>query len=250
MRGDGLRLALGTLTVLRVHPRGLVDRAVGGAAMVWAPAVAALLAAPVAGTAWVLGLVTAAPWPTAAVTLSVLALLTRGIHLDGLADVADGLGAGRRGGSPLEVMRRGDVGPFGVVALALVLLVQAAALSSVLAGGPARAAGVLLVALVSSRAVLVAACWRGLPAARPDGLGAAVAATQPGRRVVLVLLAVWLLAAVVVPSWPAGLLPLAWLPSVELLRRSRARLGGVTGDVLGGCVEVTLATSLLLLSLA
>ena len=45
------------------------------------------------------------------------ALLTRGLHLDGLADTVDALGSYRRGDAALDIMKKPDIGPFGVVAL-------------------------------------------------------------------------------------------------------------------------------------
>ena len=71
-------------------------------------------------------------WPpllAGLVVVAVLALGTRALHLDGLADTVDGLGSGRDRERSLEIMRRGDVGPMGVIALLLVLGGQAAAAS-------------------------------------------------------------------------------------------------------------------------
>ena len=111
----------------------------------------------------------------AAVALAVLVLATRAMHLDGLADTADGLSAGYDRERALEVMRRGDIGPSGVAAVTLVLLVDVAALASLL---PSLRGGVLAaVALLSSRQLLAWACARGVPSARADGLGATVAGT-------------------------------------------------------------------------
>src|SRR5699024_4511702 len=105
-----------------------------------------------------------------------IALLTTGnraMHMDGLADTVDGLTASYGRERALEVMRASDVGPAGVVALVLVLLTQATALAAV----AVRPYGWLLVGLsvCGSRAALSISCRRGVPSARPDGLGNAVA---------------------------------------------------------------------------
>ena len=63
----------------------------------------------------------------------MLALLTRGLHLDGLADTADGLGPLRDRERALQVMHQSDVGPFGVVTLVLTLLLQVACAAALLA---------------------------------------------------------------------------------------------------------------------
>jgi adenosylcobinamide-GDP ribazoletransferase len=105
--------------------------------MALAPAVGALLGAVLA--AILLGATGAgAPALVAgAVTVAAGALFTRGLHLDGLADTIDALGSYRSGPAALEIMKKPDVGPFGVAALVLVLLIQAGALAAL----PARPAG-------------------------------------------------------------------------------------------------------------
>ncbi len=60
----------------------------------------------------------------------VIAVLTGGLHLDGLADTADGLGSRRPAADALAIMRRSDIGPMGVGALVLVLLVQVTAVAA------------------------------------------------------------------------------------------------------------------------
>ncbi|PZG04187.1 adenosylcobinamide-GDP ribazoletransferase [Nonomuraea aridisoli] len=162
---DGLRFAVGTLTVFPVHVER-VDRKVAGSAMALAPAVGVVLGV-------VAGLPLLLPGPPllgAALGLGLLALLTRGLHLDGLADLADGLGSGKPSGQALDIMKKSDIGPFGVMALVFTLLVQAVALAD--AGFAA-----LVTACVAGRLALTWACRSGVPAARPDGLGAMVAGT-------------------------------------------------------------------------
>jgi adenosylcobinamide-GDP ribazoletransferase len=257
---DALRLALGTLTVVPVRPPGHVDRGTGGRAMVLAPVVGLLLGVPVVVALGLLDAGSQGLPPLLAATLGVagLAVLTRGIHLDGLADTADGLGSGRRAREALDIMRKSDVGPFGVATLVLTLLLQVSALAGAFSRGTGPAA--LVVALVVSRLALPIACSRGIPAARADGLGQGVAGAVSRRGLLLaavlagasvpvflgvdavltdpgpVLGARWLLLTGVAP------LLVAWL----LCRRCVHRLGGVTGDVLGACVEVTFAASLVL----
>jgi adenosylcobinamide-GDP ribazoletransferase len=194
----------------------------------------------------------------ATLVVGLLALLTRGMHLDGLADTADGLGSGRPAAAALEVMRRGDVGPFGVVTLMLVLLVQVLALGTLAERGLGVAG--LCLALVVSRLALAVACSRGVPTARPDGLGHVVAGTVgPARLAASAALALVTLAALSLLSpgldafGPAVLLRAAGASAVALgaaallVRRAVRRLGGVTGDVLGAAVEVTFTAALVVL---
>lgn len=243
---NAVRLAVGTLTVLPVRaPR--VDRRTAGRAMVLAPLVG--LGLGLVGCLPLL-LLTGTPLLAAALAVGTLALLTRGLHLDGLADTADGLGSGRRGPEALAVMRKGDVGPFGVATLVLVLLVQVAALGHLTAAG-AGAPG-LVAAAVVSRLALPLACLRGVRPARAEGLGAAVAGSvsRPSSGIALVLAAVPLTALGVATDGTVGWAVLGLVAGAALGRRAVRRLGGITGDVLGAVVEATFTASLVALAAA
>lgn len=171
---DGVRLAIGTLSVFTVRP-GVVDRRAGGIAMTVAPFVGALIGA-VAGAVLTVALwLEITPLLASVLAMATVALLTRGLHLDGLADLADGLGSGRPAEQALDIMKRSDIGPFGVVTLIFTLLAQVAALSQVSAAGAGPTA--LFTACVAGRLALTWACRAGVPSARPGGLGAMVAGT-------------------------------------------------------------------------
>ncbi|RIV38479.1 adenosylcobinamide-GDP ribazoletransferase [Micromonospora radicis] len=246
--GDGARLALTTLTIAPVRA-GRVDRATAGTAMALAPAVGALLGVLTAGVLLLLDPLTA-PLVAAGVAVAVCALLTRGLHLDGLADTVDALGSYRRGPAALEIMRKPDVGPFGVVALVLVLLVQAAALAELAGRDRAATLVAVVTATAAGRLGVTLACRRGVPAARPEGLGALVAGTVGPLALAVGTGAVALLAVAAVPgrAWQGPLAVLAALAvSAGLLRHVVRRLGGITGDVLGATVE--LVTTLVYLGL-
>lgn len=251
-----LRLAVGLLTVIPVGDVGDVDRRIAGRAMLWAPAVGLMLGGIGAVIVWaVRALVptTLGPFLASVLAIGALAYLTRALHLDGLADTADALGSGRRGDAALEIARRGDVGPFGVVALVLVLLVQVAALA--VASDAGWGALSLVVAVVTGRLAAVVACTRGIPAARPEGLGALVAGTVP-RAVALAWVVIALGVAAAAGAWLTGV---AWAPvlavvaglalGLSIVVRSVGRLGGINGDVLGAVIEVSATTALVILAL-
>ena len=242
--GAGLRLAVTTLTVLPIRG-GRVDRRAAAVAMSVAPAVGAVLGLVLAGLLWALREAHAPDLLAAAVTVAAGTLLTRGIHLDGLADTVDALGSYRRGEAALEIMKKPDIGPFGVAAVALSLLIQAAALTT---AGP----GAVVAAWTAGRLGLPVACRRGVPAARSQGLGALVAGTVPVPVAVLVAAAVLGAAAAAVPDrpWQGPLAVAASLAAVlALLRHAVRRFGGVTGDVLGAVVELGTTVALIVLSL-
>lgn len=240
---DSVRLAVGTLTVV---PTGAIEVTprIARNAMLLAP-LAVLPLAAVAVGAGRLG--TLAGWPALVnglLVIAALALGTRALHLDGLADTVDGLGSGRPADRALDIMRRGDVGPMGVVALLLVLGLQAVAVGALLARGDWLLPGILI---CGSRLALVVSCALGVPAARPDGLGSAVAGTVPRLAGVLAWLVLGAVLALVVRPWWAGvLLAVAGLAtSVLLTAYVVRRLGGITGDTLGFAIELTLTVLLL-----
>jgi adenosylcobinamide-GDP ribazoletransferase len=237
----GLRLAVTTFTVLPVRS-GRVDRSAAATAVALAPVIGAVLGA-LLGVA-LLGLAAAAapPLVAGAVVVGLAGLLTRGLHLDGLADTVDALGSYRTGDAALQVMKKPDVGPFGVAALVLVLLIQAAALSALTARTWPAVLAAVVTATAAGRLAVTWACRPGVPAARAQGLGALVAGT------VGVPVPVVLTCAVVIAGWPAvpgrpwqG--PAAVLSALAvtqlLLRHTVRRFGGITGDVLGAAVEIT-----------
>jgi adenosylcobinamide-GDP ribazoletransferase len=214
--------------------------------MTVAPLVGAGLGALLAGLLLVL---TAAGTPSlvaGGVAVTAGALLTRGLHLDGLADTVDALGSYRSGAGALEIMKKPDIGAFGVAAIALTLLIQAAALATLGAGLATVAA------YAAGRLGVPLACRRGTPAARPEGLGALVAGTVPTTVVVAAVAAVMTGAVWAVPGrpWQGPLAAVAAVAAVLLLvRHAVRRLGGITGDVIGAAVEVATTVALVGLTL-
>jgi adenosylcobinamide-GDP ribazoletransferase len=249
---DSLRFAAGTLTVLPVGAVRHLDRRVSGKAMLVAPFAVLPLAIGAAGVGWSAHVLGSPALICGLLTVAVLALGTRALHLDGLADTVDGLGSGWDRDLALAVMRRGDVGPMGVTALILVLGAQVVATGQVLTSWQG---GVQVVVLICfSRAALALLCRRGVPAARPDGLGATVAETVPGWAAAVtwvagvgILALVWNWRA---EGWWLGLLAglAAAVGVMLLLRLCVRRFGGVTGDVMGAAVEIAL--TILLVSAA
>ncbi|WBP89212.1 adenosylcobinamide-GDP ribazoletransferase [Kitasatospora cathayae] len=251
--GEGLRFAFGTLSVLRVRVERW-DRAAGGRAMTAAPVVGVVLGGIAAGVgalvSWraggLLGAVAAVAVPAA---------LTRGLHLDGLADVADGLGSGKPAEDALRIMKQSDIGPFGVLTLVLVLLAQVAALAGQFGHSVSRGALAVLASAVAARCALGWGCLRSVPAARPGGLGAMVAGTvSPAGAVAGTALAALALAACgSFDGWSALRLPLAVGFGVGcarlLLGRCVRRFGGITGDVLGAMAETAATGTLFALAL-
>jgi adenosylcobinamide-GDP ribazoletransferase len=250
MRWSGLRLSVTLLTVIPLRgPAAEPRRATAAAAMTWAPVVGLLLGSVAAAVLIVadhpLG---AGPLTAAGLAVAALALLTRGLHLDGLADLADGLGSGKPAAMALDLMRRSDIGPFGIVTLVLTLVIQIAALAHAEGAGGARGPAALIAAVVTGRLALTWACRRGVAAARPDGLGALVAGTvRPGvaAGITVVLLAAAGFAGSSLRLFSLPLAVVAGLAAAFVLQRHAVRrLGGITGDVLGALIETAATVTL------
>ncbi len=180
--------------------------------------------------------------------VGTLLALTRGLHIDGIADTADGLGCYGSPERALAVMRDGSTGPFGVAAVTMVLLTQAAAFAALPTGVTGTVAAVTAVG--AGRVAAVLAARRGLPAAPGSFLGAGVADSQSPTVVTL-----WALAATGAAAWATtnpwqgpAVVALALLAAALLVNHCVRRFGGTTGDVMGAAVEVT--TTLTLLGLA
>ncbi|MFW3170153.1 adenosylcobinamide-GDP ribazoletransferase [Geodermatophilus sp. CPCC 206100] len=250
MRWTGPLEAAAVLTVLPVPARAAAGTR---GVLPWAPLVGLVLGGVATGVA-VAGTRLVGPLVGAVLGVATLAALTRGLHLDGLADTADGLGPLRGRERALEVMRQGDVGPFGVATLLLVVLLQVSCAAVLLADADGWAG--LWAAVLAARLAMTRTGLPRVAVAEGSTLGRAVAGTVSRRWWTGCLLAAvalalgaaggdWRLAGQLVGSAAAGL-----VAAELLLRRARTRLGGVTGDVMGAVGETAAAVTLLVAAAA
>ncbi|MGY1621290.1 adenosylcobinamide-GDP ribazoletransferase [Geodermatophilus sp. SYSU D00965] len=245
MRWTGPLESAALLTVLRV-PAAAAASTRG--VLPWAPLVGLVLGGIATGVA-AAGAELVDPLVGAVLGTAVLAVLTRGLHLDGLADTADGLGPLRGRERALQVMRQGDVGPFGVVTVLVTVLLQVACAAALLDTPDGWTA--LWLAPLVARLAMARTGLPGVAVAEGSSLARSVAGTVSRRW----LVACGLAAAALVVAAAGGDLARAGRLTVSaaagllaaevLLRRARARLGGVTGDVMGAMGEAAAATTLL-----
>lgn len=245
---DQMRLFRASLGFLSIVPAGGVklSRSQLGRSATYFPAVGLIIG--FAGMALALALDKVFPGQaTNAVIVLYLAVVTGGLHLDALADTADGFMGGKTKTARLRIMRQGASGPLGVAAVTLVLLLKYAFLTS-LAGSPRLIAILIVPGLARWPMVFMA---RYLPAARRSGLGFIFATETRTIDVlgagffagVLVGYAAWILGPL---EW--ALAPVLVLAAFVGARISAALIGGATGDTLGAVVEPTEAALLLTMS--
>ncbi|BCU82722.1 adenosylcobinamide-GDP ribazoletransferase [Polycladomyces abyssicola] len=179
------------------------------------------------------------PWIRTVLVVGVWVRLTGGLHLDGLMDTADGMGANRDREQTLTIMKDSRVGAMGVLAALFVILVKMAAVHDM----GLSAAAALFSAPVAGRMAILSAIYFW-PYVRQDGVGSQLKAALTGWQVAgayafgIILLAV-------ADGWLAMLpLTITLVVTVWMARRVIRRIGGLTGDVYGAIVEVTEATVL------
>jgi len=186
------------------------------------------------------------PFVLAVIMLGSSIALSGGLHLDGLADCADGFLSAQPRERILEIMKDSHIGAFGVIALILTLLLKVALLSTIFAD-PAR--GVLAVLLMPLAGRCMLLVNMGIqPKAKTDGLGALVWKRSPGRLI-------WALLVLLGVAFFAGKMPgvLAAIGSLLLpcmfIVYAQKKIGGGTGDTLGAASELSELGVILILAL-
>jgi adenosylcobinamide-GDP ribazoletransferase len=177
-------------------------------------------------------------------TLGCLALLTRGLHLDGFADTLDGFAAGGPKEKILEVMRDSRIGAFGVIGLILLIGAKYLALDQIAAPS---IPGSLLLMTVMGRNSMVWVCFRSPYARSGEGLAKPFAENLTSREMILSSASAIAMGLVI---WGLeGVLVFVGIGLFSLLFRLffLRKLEGITGDILGAANEFSEVLCLLLL---
>lgn len=244
---SGARLALSFLTVVpagRIAGAEEPGEAWLSRAAVWFPVVGALVGAVAAGIVALADAAGLSPAVSGALALIAAIVLTRGLHEDGLADTADGLGVHGTRERRLAAMADSAVGAHGALAMACALLVAALALAGLDAEHAARA---LVAAHVVARTGMVVTA-AALPNARSEGgLGRSLAVT-PAIAAVTALLGVVGVVAACGIAGGALALGIAAVVLAAMLVLQRRALGGRTGDTLGATGKLVEVAALVALA--
>lgn len=181
------------------------------------------------------------PGLAAVLVLAAAAVITGGLHEDGLADCADGFWGARARARRLVIMKDSRIGSYGVLALVLVGLLRWQAVSLILQHGDW---GLLITAAVLSRAPM-AALASALPNARAEGLSQSIG--RPDRKTALCGIGLAVLLALIL-SGGTGLVMAIWagFAGLGVALIARAKIGGQTGDVLGASQQLAEAAALTL----
>ena len=246
---DGLRLSIGTFTIIQVQAPERVDKPRAAIALLFAPfafAFWALLVGLLLEVGHALGL---ASLPLAAAGVTLLVFGNRAFHLDGLADTVDAFAASFDRERSLEVARLGNIGPAGLVAVVLTIVLQVAA-GAVLFEHE-YGVWVFITLACLARGASVAGALVGVPAARPEGWGETFSQSIPrwaGLIVWFVLIAACggVALATGLNPWQAVSTAIgAGIAVAWLVRHCVVRLGGIIGDALGAAVEIAFTVLLL-----
>lgn len=242
-----LAVAISFLTIVPVSTGPVAPETITRSA-VFFPLAGWLVGFVMAGAGWLLLAAGLTPLVAAVIMVILAAWLTRGLHLDGVADLCDGLGGSHEPERRLAIMKDSATGAFGVVGLVLLLLLKVAGLAALLGyaeGGPAAERFFLFLMLAfvpaMARFAMTTLAWKS-PYPRESGTGHVFVGRVRGSH--LLVGGCWLLPVLFAlplaacgPGCLAGAFLFPLLAAVFLRRRACRMLGGVTGDVLGASCE-------------
>jgi adenosylcobinamide-GDP ribazoletransferase len=227
-----LRLAVSFLTIIPVIDQRRASENAVAASFAWFPLVGFALGAALSAEDWILAHVFAQVIRSVLIIIS-LTVVTGAVHLDGLADTADALGAGRDRERALDILRDSRVGTFGASAIFFDLTLKILALST-LAGHRRYAA--LIVAPMLARWAMLFLVASGLPYLRSSGSGSTLLGGGKGGWPARIVSVFTFLIAMLIGGTIALVVAIAIVFAMRLFYRRW--LGGVTGDLIGACSEI------------
>ena len=228
-----IRLAASFLTILPIGPSVTASTAEVAASFGWFPLVGFGLGLMLCVVDWMLAPIVGNAMRAVLIVL-VLTVLTGGLHLDGLADTADALGAGRDRVRVLEVLRDSRIGSFGTIALVFVIMLKVFALAGV--GGAPRYAAIYMATGLGRWAMV--ALVSGLDYLRPEGAGAAMLSRDRRRNLKTATLIATVALVPLVKLNAVRAYVVAALLTLAIRSFYRRWVGGVTGDLIGAAGEI------------
>jgi adenosylcobinamide-GDP ribazoletransferase len=232
---DEFPLAVSFLTILPVIDQRPASEDTVAASFAWFPLVGLLIGLALVGEDWILAHVFAQVIRSVLIVIS-LTVVTGAVHLDGLADTADALGAGRDRDRALDILRDSRVGTFGASAIFFDLTLKILALSTL--AGHRRYAALIVAPMFARWAMLLVAT--GLPYLRESGSGSTLlSGNKFGMRASIVAVFTLVVMLILGAMRPIALATAVAIAIVFVMRIFYRRwLGGVTGDLIGACGEI------------
>jgi len=228
-----LRLAASFLTILPVGPSITASTGEVAASFGWFPLVGFGLGLMLCIVDWMLAPIFGNAMRAVLIVL-VLTVLTGGLHLDGLADTADALGAGCDRARVLEVLRDSRIGSFGTIALVFVIMLKVFALAGV--GGAPRYAAIYMATGLGRWAMVALAS--GLDYLRTEGAGVAMLLRDRRRNLKMATLIAVVALVPLVKLHAVRACAVAALMTLALRSFYWRWMGGVTGDLIGAAGEI------------
>ena len=166
------------------------------------------------------------------VVVLVEAVLTGALHLDGLADMADGFGGGRTREDVLRIMRDHAVGTYGAVALILLVGLKVTSIAALVETSAALPYVIVTPAIGRWSAVFMSTLQ---PYARhSEGVSDHV-----GRTALIIATAVAAVPTLYLLGWHSVPLAVAAIGiTFAMSEYCKRRIGGITGDTIGANTEV------------
>jgi adenosylcobinamide-GDP ribazoletransferase len=236
--------ALQLLTSLPVPLQRQLSPAQVGRATAWFPAVGLIIGGILTLLNWLLSFILP-PSVADALLIAALVLVTGAMHLDGLADTCDGLAGHRTVEERWRIMRDSRTGAFGVVGIALLLLVKYVTLNNIPDGWLLPT---LIFMPVVSRWAMAYAVY-AFPYARPEGLGTAYKNATRWPQFTAATLFTFIVAAALFPLFSClGFILISgiWVVTTLSACYLKHKFSGLTGDTYGAINEVAEVMSLLL----
>jgi adenosylcobinamide-GDP ribazoletransferase len=230
-----LPLAISFLTILPVIDRRPASDEAVAASFAWFPIVGLLIGVALVGEDWLLAFFFAQVIRSVLIVIS-LTVITGAVHLDGLADTADALGAGRDRERALDILHDSRVGTFGASAIVFDLTLKILALSTL--AGHRRYAALIFAPMLARWAMLLVAS--GLPYLRAVGSGSTLLSGKILRARSTFVAIFTLVVMLILGELHTIAVSIAVAIAIVFAMRSfyRRWLGGVTGDLIGACGEL------------
>jgi adenosylcobinamide-GDP ribazoletransferase len=233
---SGFRSAIEFLTIIPFGPNRDFD---AGRALPFFP-LCGLLIGCILMIADTIGMHLWNPMAASLLTLAAWAAASGALHLDGLADTADGLYSRRQPDEALAIMKDSRIGAMGMIAVVFCLAIKWVGLI----GLEEHRLLVVLIIPAYARAAVLFGIQR-LPYGRPDGgTGHSFFQTPLTRKAYWGVIGLILLSMLL--GWKAVFVNLVFFITVfGMIAYYRRKIGCITGDMLGAMIEITEAALLL-----